>query len=144
MPAFDHRSGLNAAKERHTPHTLVETPLNKELTPRYRRQLNSPNRGKPASACLPFGSETTREGLDQEAICDGFMKDFGFRAFRVRCHREWARIQVAHEEIDRLFDKTTREAIVRRFKEVGFSFVSLDLQEYRTGSMNEPLSNKTG
>lgn len=71
------------------------------------------------------------------------MKDFGFIAFRVRRHGQWARIEVAPEEIDRLFDKTTREAIVRRFKEVGFSYVSLDLQEYRRGRRNEPLNSKT-
>jgi len=52
------------------------------------------------------------------------------------------RIEVAPQEINRLFDTATREAIVQRFREIGFSFVSLDLQGYRTGSMNEPLGNR--
>ncbi len=108
-----------------------------------RREPTSPSRANPAGARLSFGSDKKTEGLDQESIWDEIMKDFGFRDFRVRRHGQWARIEVAPEEIDRLFDKTVREAIVRRFKEVGFSFVSLDLQEYRAGRRNEPPNGKT-
>jgi pyridinium-3,5-biscarboxylic acid mononucleotide sulfurtransferase len=61
----------------------------------------------------------------------------------VRYHDDLARIEVNQNEIDRLFDKTIREAIVKRFKEVGFTFVSLDLQGFRSGSLNEPVKAAT-
>jgi uncharacterized protein len=67
------------------------------------------------------------------------LKGLGFREFRVRYHGDLARIEVNQNEFDRLFDKTIRDAIVTRFKEVGFSFVSLDLQGFRSGSLNEGL-----
>jgi uncharacterized protein len=63
----------------------------------------------------------------------------GFREFRVRYHGDLARIEVNQNEIERLFDKSIRDAVVKRFKEVGFSFVSLDLQGFRSGSLNESL-----
>jgi len=62
--------------------------------------------------------------------------------FRVRYHGDLARIEVAPNEFDRLFDKDIRDAVVQRFKAAGFAYVSLDLQGYRTGSMNEILHNK--
>jgi uncharacterized protein len=82
------------------------------------------------------------ERLEKIAACERFLQELRFREFRVRYHGELVRIEVAPEEINRLLETTTREAIVQRFKEIGFSFVSLDLQGYRTGSMNEPLGNK--
>ena len=71
------------------------------------------------------------------------MKELRFREFRVRYHGDLARIEVSPNEFDRLFEKSTRDAVVRKFKEVGFSYVSLDLQGYRTGSMNETLRKKS-
>jgi len=70
------------------------------------------------------------------------MKELRFREFRVRYHGDLARIEVGQSEIDRLFEKTTRDAIVKRFKEVGFNYVSLDLQGFRSGSLNETLQKK--
>jgi uncharacterized protein len=67
------------------------------------------------------------------------MKELGFREFRVRYHGDLARIEVAQEQFDRLFDQATRDSVVRKFKDAGFHYVSLDLQGYRTGSMNEAL-----
>ena len=71
------------------------------------------------------------------------MKSLRFREFRVRFHGDLARIEVAQQEIDRLFDKATRDAIVKRFKEVGFNYVSVDLQGFRSGSLNEVIQKKT-
>jgi uncharacterized protein len=70
------------------------------------------------------------------------MKSLHFREFRVRFHGDLARIEVAQQEIDRLFDKATRDAIVKRFKEVGFNYVSVDLQGFRSGSLNEVMQKK--
>jgi uncharacterized protein len=70
------------------------------------------------------------------------MKSLHFREFRVRFHGDLARIEVSQQEIDRLFDKATRDAIVKRFKEVGFNYVSVDLQGFRSGSLNEVMQKK--
>jgi uncharacterized protein len=67
------------------------------------------------------------------------MKELGFREFRVRYHGDLARIEVAQEEFHRWFDKSTRDTVVQKFKQIGFRYVSIDLQGYRTGSMNEVL-----
>jgi uncharacterized protein len=83
------------------------------------------------------------ERLQKISACERFLKELRFREFRVRYHGELARIEVAPEEIERFFEPAIREAIVEKFKEIGFSFISLDLQGYRTGSMNEPLGNKS-
>jgi len=142
----DHRPGLKAAKEWRIRHPLVEAGMAKEEIRRYSRELNLPSWNKPAIACLssrfPYGIEINVERLQKIAACERFLQELRFREFRVRYHGELVRIEVAPEEIQRFFEPGTREAIVEKFKEVGFSFVSLDLQGYRTGSMNEPLGAK--
>lgn len=142
----DHRPGLKAAKEWHIRHPLVEAKMTKEEIRHHSRELGLPSWNKPAIACLssrfPYGIEINMERLEKIAACERFMQELNFREFRVRYHGDLVRIEVAPGEIDRFFDKSTREAMVQRFKEIGFSFVSLDLQGYRTGSMNEPLGNR--
>ena len=142
----DHRPGLKAAKEWRIRHPLVEARMTKEEIRHYSRELNLPSWNKPAIACLssrfPYGVEINTEKLAKIAACERFLQELRFREFRVRYHGELVRIEVAVEEIHRLFDTAVREAIVKRFKEIGFSYVSLDLQGYRTGSMNEALGNK--
>lgn len=139
----DHRPGLKAAKEWRVRHPLVEAEMTKEEIRRYSRDLGLPSWDKPAVACLssrfPYGTEINLERLRKVGACEVVLKQFGFREFRVRYHDETARIEVAADEIERLLEKTTRAAIVRRFKEIGFTFVSLDLEGYRSGSMNEAL-----
>ena len=143
----DHRPGLKAAKEWRIRHPLVEARFTKEQIRHYSRELGLPSWDKPAIACLssrfPYGIEINMERLDKIAACERFLQELKFRQFRVRYHGELVRIEVAAEEIHRMFDAATREAVVRRFKEIGFSFVSLDLQGYRTGSMNESLGHRT-
>lgn len=142
----DHRPGLKSAKEWRIRHPLVEARMTKEEIRSYSRELQLPSWNKPAIACLssrfPYGIEINMERLEKIAACERFLQELRFREFRVRYHGELVRIEVAPEEIDRMYDRATREAIVQRFKEIGFSFVSLDLQGYRTGSMNEPLGNR--
>lgn len=139
----DHRPGLKAAKEQRVRHPLVEAGMTKDDIRRLSRELGLPSWDKPAIACLssrfPYGIEINLERLRKIGACEQALKDLRFREFRVRFHDETARIEVAVEEIDRLFDKATRETIVRKFKEAGFTFVSLDLEGYRAGSMNEAL-----
>jgi uncharacterized protein len=142
----DHRPGLQAAKQWGLRHPLVEAEMTKEDIRRYSRELDLPTWDKPSSPCLssrfPYGTTITLERLQCVGACESFMKELRFREFRVRYHGDLARIEVAPNEFDRLFDKDIRDAVVQRFKAAGFAYVSLDLQGYRTGSMNEILHNK--
>jgi len=117
--------------------------MTKEDIRGYSRDLNLPTWDKPSSPCLssrfPYGTEINVERLNKIAACELLMKELGFREFRVRYHGDLARIEVAQDEFHRWFEKTTRDAVVQRFKQIGFHYVSLDLQGYRTGSMNESL-----
>lgn len=143
----DHRPGLKSAKEWHIRHPLVEANMTKEKIREYSRELGLPSWNKPAIACLssrfPYGIEINKERLEKIAACEQFLQEHRFREFRVRYHGELVRLEVGQEEMNRFFEPAIREAIVRRFKTIGFSYISLDLQGYRTGSMNESLGNKT-
>jgi uncharacterized protein len=142
----DHRPGLKAADEWGVRHPLVEAEMTKEDIRRYSRELGLPTWDKPSSPCLssrfPYGTAIDLERLKKIGACEVFLKERGFREFRVRYHGELARIEVAQGEIDRLFDKALRDAIVMRFKEIGFNFISLDLQGFRSGSFNESLPKR--
>jgi uncharacterized protein len=142
----DHRPGLKAAAAFGIRHPLVEAQLTKEDIRRYSRELDLPTWDKPSSPCLssrfPYGTEITLKRLKQVGACEVLLKELRFREFRVRYHGDLARIEVAPDELARLMEKDIREAVVRRFKELGFNYVSLDLQGYRTGSLNEALRAK--
>lgn len=139
----DHRPGLQAADQWRIGHPLVEAGMTKDDIRRYSRELALPTWDKPSSPCLssrfPYGTAIDLDKLKKVGACEVFLKGLGFREFRVRYHGELARIEVNPSEFDRLFDKTIRDAIVKHFKEVGFTFVSLDLQGFRSGSLNEGL-----
>jgi uncharacterized protein len=140
----DHRPGLKAADQWGVRHPLVEAAMTKDDIRRYSRALHLPTWNKPSSPCLssrfPYGTAIDLERLKQVGSCELFLKQLHFREFRVRYHGDLARIEVAQNEIDRLFEKTTRDAVVQKFKELGFRFVSLDLQGFRSGSLNEALN----
>jgi len=142
----DHRPGLKAAKEWGVRHPLVEAEMTKEDIRRYSRALDLPTWDKPSSPCLssrfPYGTEITFDRLKKVAACEVFMKELRFHEFRVRYHGNLARIEVSPNEIDRLFEREIRDAIVKKFKEIGFNYVSLDLQGFRSGSLNEALQKK--
>ena len=140
----DHRPGLKAADEWGVRHPLVEAQMTKADIRRYSRELALPTWDKPSSPCLssrfPYGTTINFERLKQVGACEVLMKQLGFREFRVRYHGDLARIEVAQDAIDRLFEKPTRDAIVEKFKAAGFRYVTLDLQGFRSGSLNEGLS----
>ena len=140
----DHRPGLKAADEWGVRHPLVEAEMTKADIRRYSRELDLPTWDKPSSPCLssrfPYGTSIDLERLKQIGNCEQFMKELRFREFRVRYHGDLARIEVSQNELDRLFERPIRDAIVKRFKELGFRFISLDLQGFRSGSLNEGLS----
>lgn len=143
----DHRPGLKAADEWGVRHPLVEAEMTKQEIRRYSRELGLPTWDKPSSPCLssrfPYGTSIDLERLKKVGACERFMKELGFREFRVRYHGDVARIEVAQDEMDRAFAKPVREAIVNRFKEIGFKFVSLDLQGFHSGSLNQALPTQS-
>lgn len=137
----DYRPGREAACELAVRSPLLEAGLGKEDIRTLSRRLRLATADKQAFACLssrfPYGTEITAERLQQVDQCETFLRQQGFNNYRVRYHGEVARIEVASAELERFFDRELREAVTAAFKAAGFTYVTLDLQGYRTGSMNE-------
>jgi len=144
----DFRPGMEAARELGVYSPLMEAGLTKADVRELSRLLNLPTWDKPSFACLssrlPYGTEITRQRLEQVRKAEEHLRGLGFRQLRVRYHGELARVEVGAGEIDRLLDEELRLKIVRGLKEVGFTYVTLDLQGYRTGAMNESLDMQKG
>lgn len=138
----DHRPGRKVAREYGVRSPLDELGFTKADIREGARRIDLPVWDKPALACLssrfPYGVEITHERLTQVARCEGVLRELGFRVYRVRYHDTVARIEVGREELPRLFVPEARDEIVRRFRAAGFVHVAVDLQGYRTGSLNEP------
>lgn len=141
----DFRPGLKAKSEKNVRSPLLEAGFSKVDVRELSKHLGLPTWDKPAFACLssrfPYGMSITKENLTRVDSAETFLRDQGFRFFRVRFHDErTARIEVGKEEIHRLLDDSLRERLVAHLKHLGFTYITLDLQGYRTGSMNEVLS----
>lgn len=140
----DFRPGREAVKEQQIHSPLQQAGLTKEEIRHLSRKLELPTADKQAFACLssrfPYGTEITPERLTQVDRCEAFLREQGFINYRVRYHQDIARIEVAVAELPRLLDPSLRDAVVAVCKKAGFSYVTLDLQGYRTGSMNEVLN----
>ncbi|MDP2886599.1 MAG: ATP-dependent sacrificial sulfur transferase LarE [Ignavibacteria bacterium] len=141
----DFRPGMRAKSEQEVRSPLLEAGFTKSDVRSLARALGIPTWDKPSFACLssrfPYGHGITKENLMKVDAAETFMRDLGFRFFRVRHHDDkTARLEVGPQEINRLFDSSLREKIVSHFKSLGFAYVTLDLQGYRTGSMNEVLT----
>jgi len=141
----DFRPGMKAKDEQHVRSPLLEAGLSKKDVRELSRELGLPNWDKPSFACLssrfPYGYEITREALGRIDRAETYLRERGFKHLRVRNHDEkTARIEVGTEEMHRLMDAAVRSELVSFLKEIGFTYVTLDLQGYRTGSMNETLS----
>ena len=139
----DYRPGLQAVAELGVKSPLREAGLTKQEIRDLSRELGLTTWEKPSFACLAsrfvYGEEITREKLAMVEQAEQYLLDLGFYQARVRIHGTMARIEVLPEEIERLLEKRTRLEITTRLKQYGFSYVTLDLQGYRTGSMNEVL-----
>jgi uncharacterized protein len=143
----DFRPGRKAKTEKNVRSPLLEAGLSKAEVREISKDLDLPTWDKPAFACLssrfPYGTGITPENLSRVDAAESFLRDHGFRVFRVRFHdAATARIEVGAEEIARMLDPAFRDAVVGRLKDLGFVYVTLDLQGYRTGSMNEVLSEE--
>lgn len=142
----DFRPGMRAKTEKNVRSPLLEAELSKNEVREISRHLGLPTWDKPSFACLssrfPYGFGITKENLTKVDQAESYLRGAGFKYFRVRHHDEkTARIEVGVEELQRLLDSDLRLSIVGRLKELGFTYVTLDLQGYRTGSMNEVLTN---
>ncbi|HBO84815.1 MAG: TIGR00268 family protein [Deltaproteobacteria bacterium GWC2_42_11] len=140
---MDYRPGMDAARELGVRSPLVECNLSKKEIRELSRFLNLMTWDKPSFACLssrfPYGTKITQERLEKVELCERFLRELGFRQFRVRYHNDTARIEVSPDELNCFLDEDRRLAVIKRFKEVGFTYITLDLQGYRTGSMNEAM-----
>lgn len=139
----DYRPGMRAARELGVVSPLLEMKMRKDDIRAMARALGLSNWEKPSAACLasrfPYGTSITRERIDQVASAEAVLDECGFGQRRVRFHGDVARIEVAPEDLPRMVDPATRQSVTSAFKEIGFRYVALDLEGYRTGSLNEGL-----
>jgi len=136
----DHRPGMKAAEMLGVRAPLILAELWKAEIRALSRELELPTWDKPSYACLSsrfqYGDAITREKLRQVDAAEEFMKSLGFRQFRVRHHDRLARLEIAREEMDRLWAEGRHEAIVTRFRELGYLYVAVDLAGFQSGSAN--------
>lgn len=145
---FDFRPGQRAAAEHRVLTPLLDARLNK-LEIRYLSQrAGLPSWDRPASACLssriPYGTEVTPERLSLVERGEAALRGLGFRQFRVRLHDKLARVEVTSEELPRALQPEMAAAISQALKAAGFTYVALDLEGYRQGSLNETLAKAVG
>ena len=139
----DFRPGMRALKELEIRSPLKEVGLTKQEIRSYSKQLGLTTWDSPSFACLasrfPYGTRITRERLRQVDQAEGLLREQGFRTFRVRYHGDLARIEVSEDDLARFLDAAFRKKVIHRLRKLGFLYVTLDLQGYRMGSMNDPL-----
>jgi uncharacterized protein len=139
----DYRPGRQAAREFGVRSPLDEVNLTKDEIRELSRRAGLPTWDEPASACLssriPYHTEVTDEKLRTIERAEQALRALGFRVFRVRHHDDLARIEIARVEMARALEPETSAAIVRELKAAGYKYISLDLQGYRMGSLNEGL-----
>jgi uncharacterized protein len=141
----DYRPGRVAAAEHSTRSPLIEVSMNKSEVRLLSRRAGLPTWDKPASPCLSsriaYGTAVTIERLRDVERGEAIMRNMGFREFRVRHHDGLVRLEVAPAELDRVLLREVVDELASRFRGLGFQYVTLDLHGYRSGSMNEVLSN---
>ena len=139
----DHRPGAQAAKEYAVQAPLDAAELSKDEIRELSKRWGLPTWNKPSFACLssrfPYGQLITLEKLSTVEQAEQFLRDQGFRVFRVRHHDKIARLEVLPQDMSRLVTEPLRSELVQRFKSLGFTYVTLDLAGFRSGSMNESL-----
>ena len=140
----DYRPGLVAVKELGVKSPLRHAELTKADIRELSKRLGLETWDKQSFACLSsrfvYGETINEEKLGMVDKAEQLLLDLGFRQVRVRIHDKIARIELLPEEFPKLMETETREMVAKKFKEFGFTYVTLDLQGYRTGSMNETLS----
>lgn len=139
----DYRPGLTAIQELEIKSPLRQADLSKDEIRQLSKELGLPTWEKQSFACLssrfPYGQSITRPKLKMVDEAEQLLLDLGFRQVRVRHHETLARIEISEDQFAKIMEKEVRDHISARLKEIGFTYVSLDIAGYRTGSMNETL-----
>jgi pyridinium-3,5-biscarboxylic acid mononucleotide sulfurtransferase len=143
----DFRPGRQAAKQHEVRSPLIEVGLSKAEVRTLSKLASLPTWDKPASPCLSsriaYGTTVTIERLSDIDRGEEILRELGFREFRVRHHDALVRLEIAPSEMDKVLHKDVVAELARRFRDLGFKYVTLDLQGYRSGSMNELLQLTT-
>jgi pyridinium-3,5-biscarboxylic acid mononucleotide sulfurtransferase len=138
----DYRPGMQAARKLGVRSPLQEAGLSKEEIRQLSKNMGLPTWDKPSSPCLssrfPYGEEITIEKLQRVEKAETFLKELGFKNLRVRHHQNIARLEIPKEDFPKILELDT-EVIVERFRDFGFTYVTLDLQGFRSGSLNEMI-----
>ncbi len=145
---FDFRPGQRAAREHQVLTPLLDAKLHKVEIRFLAQRAGLPMWDRPASACLasrlPYGTEVTEERLGLVERGEIALRKLGFRQFRVRLHDKLGRVEVAPDELPRALTPDMAAAICAELKAAGFTYVTLDLEGYRQGSLNETLKKTAG
>ena len=140
----DFRPGQDAAKEYAVVSPLVDAGLTKAEIRELSHDMGLPTWDKPAQACLssriPYGSRVTVEALTRIGKAEEYLRSLGFRQLRVRHHDTVARIEVGPEDFATLLAEDVRQNVARYFRSIGYAYVTMDLDGFRSGSMNEVLN----
>ncbi len=141
--AGDWRPGSRAAREEGVESPLLEIGFSKQEIRDISKALDLPTWNKPATPCLssrfPYGQKITVEALGRVEKAEAFIKEFGVKELRVRNHSEVARIEILPEDIPKIMNGSVRDEINNYLKSIGFRYVTIDLQGFRSGSANEGL-----
>jgi len=136
----DHRPGMRSANQRGVRAPMIDAELTKPEIRELSRALGLPTWDKPSFACLSsrfqYGDRITADKLRRVDAAEAFLKSLGFRQFRVRHHDRLARLEIARDEMARLWEDGRHEAIVARFRELGYVYVAVDLAGLQSGSAN--------
>lgn len=137
----DYRPGLEAAKILGVRSPLIEAGLYKKEIRELSRELGLSTWNRPSSPCLssriPYGTIISPERLSRISMAEKILKELGFKVVRVRDYWPMAKIEVSRDEIGLLFKEETREKIIKEIKSTGYTTVSVDLEGYRQGKLNE-------
>jgi uncharacterized protein len=137
----DDRPGRQAAAKHGVRSPLLEVGLSKDEIRAFSREMGLPTWSKAASPCLssrfPYGVMITKEALKRVEHAEAFLKGLGFGDLRVRSHNDMAKIEVEVRELPRFLDRQIREDVVLQLKALGFKHVSIDLEGFRSGKLNE-------
>lgn len=138
----DFRPGMKAAKQAQAVAPLLEAGLTKDEIREISRGLGLKTWNKPSYACLasriPFGTRITSEALNRIEAGEKILRSSGFKQYRLRYHNDIARIEVLLEDFHLLLNQDIRARIIEQLKQSGFIYITIDLEGYRTGSMNPP------
>lgn len=144
----DWRPGRRAAAALDVRSPLIEARMRKQDIRELSRALGLPTWDKPSSPCLssrfPYGERITLDGLKRVESAESFLRSLGFREFRVRHHGDTARIEIREEDMPVMLDPGVRTSVAEKLKALGYKFITLDLEGFRSGRMNEGKAKEGG